>query len=210
MPNIAIYHWTSAIDEELRRIYSSGAGALRTLSAVTGIPKASLSKRARVVLKLPALREKKFRARPFTIEEDVIITKYGYEPARRIAERLAKIGQRRGLATITARRAFLRMQGVEIGETDYFSASEIAEGLGCSYSTVLTWIKTGRLKARALNPHVQQKNYSVTPDDLTRFLRANPARLSGCNPDFVWYNDLLLGSNETPRSAYKKGEAAHV
>lgn len=190
--------WTPAIDEAIRRIYRERRhGGLKKLSRETGIPRSSLSDRARKTLGVTPFRrfriEKKVRYDPL---DDELIVRWGHEPAASIARRLIEAGRpRRSEHAIANRRCELRNQGQPVGAwREDLTTDEVAEGLGVNKSTVMRWIKLGLLTAKALRPDSPScKFYRIQLRDLRRFIYRHPTYLASARPDLVWYNDIVFG-----------------
>lgn len=181
--------WTAAQDAALAQTYRQHyCGAITRLGLEWGIPPNTLSNRARR-LGLPMVR----RHRPssgWTVAEDQIVIQYGYLPARLLVVRLAAAGFSRGVSATEIRRRVLRRRGEPVGaDRPGLTVAEVAAGLGCKENTVYSWVSRGQLKPKPLGPGSHE--YVIPHAALRRFCQHYPLCLVHCQPDLVWYTDLL-------------------
>lgn len=181
--------WTAEQDAALVQTYQNHRnGAITRLSLEWGIPNNTLANRARR-LGMSMTRYARPQ-RPWTAAEDQIVIEYGYLSARLLSAKLAAAGFSRGISVIEARRIVLRQRGEPVS-TDYpgLTVAEVAAGLGCAERTVYSWVNRGYLQIKRLDP--DSREYVITHAALRRFCQHYPLCLVHCQPDLIWYTDLL-------------------
>ena len=181
--------WTAEQDAALTQTYRQHRnGAITRLSLEWGIPSNTLANRARR-LGLSMTRCPR-PDRAWTAAEDQIVIEYGYLSVRLLCARLAAAGFARGANGVMRRRLELRQQGAPVGaDRPGLTVAEVAAGLGCSERAIYSWVSRGQLKPKPLGPGSHE--YVIPHAALRRFCQHYPLCLVHCQPDLVWYTDLL-------------------
>lgn len=182
------------LDAALRDYYRRGKrGGLQTVARRFGWPRSWLYLRARE-LGLDMVR-RGLKLHVWSDTEDAILRQHCTLGLRTIAQRLIAAGfERRTDAAIYERmsRLGLRRLAKEEALADGYTASALAQAMGEDVSTVLRWIRAGRLRARRRDD-LAGMPWVIRHEAVRAFLIAHPGAWDHRRCDKYWLLDALVG-----------------
>lgn len=191
------YNHTDASDELLRQAYASRSRAERkrlknkAVKLFGGIDGRSAYSRA---VNIGAVRlEAAIQHRPWTPDEITIVETWAHHSTNNIARKLRKAGFSRSESAVS-RYIGSNLCGKRQARIDggLFSASAVAEIIGCESKNVRNWIKRGLLKAKPSGIHCGESElHEVTVKDLRDFIISNPQVIHGDKADMTYLVDIL-------------------
>lgn len=187
------------LDKAIRRIYSGSTtkndAAVKQLAETWGCTRQYISRRALMLGVRPPLRTTP-RA-PWTEEEDELLEQHVAKSPEALGKIFKRAGYSRTPAAIMARRLILELSPRD-SDPDTMTMRALAHAMGCAEQTVLRWIRSGALKAKAYRDGVDKSPWCIRRKDIREFLLRNAEwDHRRCNRD--WLIETLSG-NSGPRA----------
>lgn len=198
------YFFNERIDQALRDIYAGNrCETVLELSRKTAMPYQALTRRART-LGIAALKSDR---RPWSQEEEKIVSRNIHHSANYIWKRLRLHGHKRTLLAVRRKISNARLRGTGSLQT----TSQIALCFGCSEKDVRRWIRAGQLAARIRDaaPEVDRQHYYlIDEDDVREFIQRYPTSFNIKLVDQLWFVSLCFKGkigNQVDRDEDERG-----
>lgn len=177
------WKWTKEMDELIMETYNKTPHPFKILKKhplICFIPVTTIKKRAQ---KIGAVCTDFTR---YSDEEKQLIIKHmELKKPREMIRILKKHGYNRTLASI---RQFMCRNKLR-AKTDTYSVRDVTEAFRVSDTTVVRWIRSGKLKIRSLNDTNQ--SYIIRPLNLAQFIVNHPFELESKRVDIPFMISLL-------------------
>lgn len=177
------YPTTPAVDDYIRQHYDPAQRRkAEEIAQAIGWPSWKVRKRASI------LGLARIRPTDWTVEEETfLLENVGTRTIHWIAKRLPG-------RTLTGVAVKIKHMRISRRVSDGYNASSLAECFGVNPSTVLRWIRSGKLHARRLETmNDENQPWHITDEAVVKFLRTYPREFPLHKVDQVWFMDLVLG-----------------
>jgi hypothetical protein len=191
-------YWTPEQEETLKLEYKPDKNLIKALAKKLVKSVASVKQKA---LKFGLCRTRQsMRYRKWEPEEVEILEELsGDIPMLLLVNKLNKFAKKQGLSPRTYNSVRLKASELKLpylcsGDGDYFSISNIADGLRMNRHVVSGWLKNKQF-AKILQPIRQSDDPGcvtyIPRTNLRKFIQQYPGEISAVNPDMLWFISLF-------------------
>jgi hypothetical protein len=189
------YHFTPAMDAEIREIYEKAVGMsgyhrlapVKTLAKKFGIPRWVITRRAGQL----GIRKILKKESAWTPQELRILKHHTYKQPETIQRQLRNSGYERSIQGIVLKRKRMRF----LSNMEFETAHSLSECLGVDEKSITRYIKKGLLKARRRGTkrtlNQGGDHWMIKNKDIRHFIINNVSILDFRKIDRFWLVDLL-------------------
>lgn len=131
--------------------------------------------------------------KPWGRDEFNLLREHAHLSAPELAKVMRRAGFKRSAGAIALR---LRRASIDRTDPDSHTLRDVGLLLGVSPQTVLIWVQSHGLRAKARQPDTGEpgQRFRVHRKDLRTWLRDNPTKVNLAKVDGPWFMDLALGA----------------